>query len=66
MPSDYVERMNKELLDDLLGRGPGDPDIHGHYPGQEPEQSRCELCNPKVSSQNEQPQTSTVISIGAK
>lgn len=65
MPS-WVERQNQELLDDLLGRGPGDPDVHGHYPGQEPEQSKCELCNPKVSNQNTKRQTSTVKSIGAK
>lgn len=36
-----------QIVDELNGQGPGDPDIHGHYPGQEPEQSECELCNPK-------------------
>lgn len=31
---DYIDQKNAELLEDLLGRGPGDPDVHG-YPGEE-------------------------------
>jgi hypothetical protein len=31
---DYLDRMNQELMDDLFGRGPGDPDAYG-YPGQD-------------------------------
>lgn len=27
----------QEHLDDILGRGPGDPDAVGHYPGEKPE-----------------------------
>lgn len=30
----YLERMNAEFLEELLGRGPGDPDVYG-YPGEE-------------------------------
>jgi hypothetical protein len=34
-----------------LSRGPGDPDTHGHYPGDSDEKD-CELCNPKAPNQN--------------
>jgi hypothetical protein len=30
---DYIDQLNQELLDDLSGRGPGDPDMYG-YPGE--------------------------------
>lgn len=29
-------RSKEDFLDSLLGRGPGDPDVVGHYPGQRP------------------------------
>lgn len=44
MPS-RIEQLNQELMEDLLGRGPGDPDRHGHYPGDSDEKD-CLICNP--------------------
>jgi hypothetical protein len=41
----------EEWLDMEIGRGPGDPDRHGHYPG-EPDEADCEACRPKDPSQN--------------
>lgn len=36
----------QELLEEIVGRGPGDPDLHGHYPG-DPDEKNCLLCKPK-------------------
>jgi len=38
-------RSKQEWYEDMFGKGPGDPDVHGHYPG-EPEQATCYMCNP--------------------
>lgn len=58
--SDRIDQLNQEFTDDLLGRGKGDPDIHGHYPG-DPEEKDCELCNPKVLSESQSAITSDRI-----
>lgn len=36
----------QDMLEDLYGRGAGDPDVHGHYPG-DPDENNCRLCNPQ-------------------
>lgn len=39
----------QEMLEDRFGRGAGDPDVHGHYPG-DPDEKNCYLCNPGLKT----------------
>jgi hypothetical protein len=46
---EHVSDSKEAELEEMFGRGPGDPDVHGHYPGQEPEQSECLMCHPELA-----------------
>lgn len=38
-------------VEDITRRGDGDPDYHGHYPGDSDEKD-CDLCHPKAVTKN--------------
>jgi hypothetical protein len=44
---EHFSDSDEAFFEDLFGRGLGDPDVHGHYPGDGGE-ATCRICTPII------------------